>query len=382
MKDSSQAKDFVNLRQRVRPNGRVTLYLDICRGGKRSYEYLKLYLIPEKTRADKAANKETMRLAEAIKAQRVVEMQSRQFGVEYTDCSKVLFYDFIESLINRKEGTTKTSWQNCMAHLLRYEPNRSITFKDITPKWVQGFRDYLDSKAKQWDIDTRKRDVEPKPIGEGTKALMFQKLCSALNMAVKQGIINRNPSLNVDRFKEPESDREFLTLDELRTLTQTPPPDKEVARAFLFSCLTGLRWSDIVKLKWGDVQTMGDSTRIVFTQRKTGGLEYLDLNPQAVRIMGDKKNNHNLIFPDLMAVQHARINVTAWVKAAGINKHITFHCGRHTFAVMMLDAGVDLYTLSKLLGHKSIETTQIYAKILDKNKQAAVNRIPDIFGKS
>lgn len=382
MKDSSQAKDFVNLRQRVRPNGRVTLYLDICKDGKRSYEYLKLYLIPEKTRADKAANKETLRLAEAIKAQRVVEMQSRQFGVEYTDSSKVLFYDFIESLINRKEGTTKTSWQNCMAHLLRYEPNRSITFKDITPKWVQGFRDYLDTKAKQWDIDTRKRDVEPKPIGEGTKALMFQKLCSALNMAVKQGVINRNPSLNVDRFKEPESDREFLTLDELRKLTKTPPPDKEVARAFLFSCLTGLRWSDIVKLKWGDVQTMGESTRIVFTQRKTGGLEYLDLNPQAVELMGDKKNNDDLIFPDLMAVQHARINVTAWVKAAGINKHITFHCARHTFAVMMLDAGVDLYTLSKLLGHKSIETTQIYAKILDKNKQAAVNRIPDIFGKS
>lgn len=65
------------------------------------------------------------------------------------------------------------------------------------------------------------------------------------------------------------------------------------------------------------------------------------------------------------------------MKAAGIDKHITFHCGRHTFAVMMLDLGVDLYTVSKLLGHKSIETTQVYAKILDKNKQSAVDRIPD-----
>lgn len=247
---------------------------------------------------------------------------------------------------------------------------------------MQGFRDYLDIKAKQWDIDGRKREVEPKPLGEGTKALMFQKLCSALNTAVKMGIINHNPSLSVERFKEPESDREFLTVDELRRLTQTTPPNKEVARAFLFSCLTGLRWSDIVKLKWGDVQKMGESTRIVFTQQKTGGLEYLDLNPQAIELLGKRGGSKNLIFPDLMAVQQARINITAWVKAAGIDKHITFHCGRHTFAVMMLDAGVDLYTLSKLLGHKSIETTQVYAKILDKNKQAAVNRIPDIFGKS
>lgn len=382
MAEQLNIKDFVNLRQRKRPNGRIALYLDICKDGKRSYEYLKLYLVPEKTRIDKAANKETMRLAEAIKAQRVVEMQSRQFGVEYSDSSKVLFYDFIESLIDRKEGTTKTSWLNCMSHLLRYESDREISFKDITPKWVQGFRDYLDTQAKQWDIDGRKHEVEPKPISEGTKALMFQKICSALNIAVKQGIINRNPSLNVERFKEPESEREFLTIDELRKLTQTPAPDEKVGRAFLFSCLTGLRWSDIVKLTWGDVQKMGESTRIVFKQQKTGGLEYLDLNPQAVELLGRRSDDRDLVFPGLMAIQQARINVTAWVKSAGINKHITFHCARHTFAVMMLDLGVDLYTVSKLLGHKSIETTQIYAKILDKNKQAAVNRIPDIFGKS
>ena len=72
--------------------------------------------------------------------------------------------------------------------------------------------------------------------------------------------------------------------------------------------------------------------------------------------------------------------IQKWVYKAGINKKITFHCGRHTFAVMMLDLGADLYTVSKLLGHKLIGTTQIYAKVLDKNKQAAVSRIPSILG--
>lgn len=376
---SQSSKDFIYLRQRPRKNGMISLFLDKQINGKRVFEYLKLYLVPEKTKADKSANKETLKLAEAIKAQRVVEMQSRQFGLDIVDSSKVLFYDFIESLINRKEGTTKTSWKNCMAHLLRYEPDRSISFKEITPKWVQGFRDYLDFEAKQWDIDSRKRKVEPKPISQGTKALMFQKFCSALHLAVRQGIISGNPSAYVERFKEPESDREFLTIDELRQLTSTPPPDKEVARAFLFSCLTGLRWSDIVNLTWGNVQNYGDSPRIVFTQQKTGGHEYLDITPQAVDIIGERGKKDEKVFPNLTVVQTARINVTAWVNAAGIDKHITFHSGRHTFAIMMLDIGVDLYTVSKLLGHKSIETTQVYAKILDRNKQAAVNKIPSIF---
>ncbi len=123
---------------------------------------------------------------------------------------------------------------------------------------------------------------------------------------------------------------------------------------------------------------MGDSTRLVFRQKKTGSLEYLDINGQAAELMGERGEDEELVFPDLTVVQTARINVTAWVKAAGINKHITFHCGRHTFAVMMLELGTDLYTLSKLMGHRSLESTQVYAKILDKTKQAAVARIPDI----
>ena len=231
----------------------------------------------------------------------------------------------------------------------------------------------------QWDIDDRKRDVEPKPISQGTKALMFQKFCSVFNIAMREGIIRMNPAASVERFREPESDRQFLTLDEIRQLRQTPPPNEHLAQAFFFSCLTGLRWSDIVKLRWREVQEWHGATRIVFNQQKTGGLEYLDLNEQAAAMLGTRGKPAEHVFPALGPIQAARIGIAAWVKSAGINKHITFHCARHTFAVMMLDLGVDLYTLSKLMGHKNIETTQVYAKILDKNKIAAVNKIPKIF---
>lgn len=376
---AQKKKEIVYLRQRPRSNGNISLFLDTCRNGKRSNEYLKLYLVPERTREDKQKNKETLRIAEALRAKRVVEIQTKELGLDVPSHEDVLFVDFMNRLIDRKEGTTKKSWQHCLAHILRYEPDEYITFGDITPQWVRGFRDYLDTKAMQWDIDPRKRDVAPKPLSQGTKALMFQKFCTVFNVAMKEGIILRNPTAGVDRFKEPESEREFLTVEEIRKLRDTPPPNEELAKAFFFSCLTGLRWSDIVKLKWSEVQEMNGGIRIVFTQKKTGGLEYLDLNEQAVSMLGKRGAPERPVFPGLGPIQAARINVSAWVRSAGINKHITFHCARHTFAVMMLDIGVDLYTVSKLMGHKSIETTQVYAKILDKNKKAAIDRIPKIF---
>ncbi len=372
-------KEIVYLRQRPRKNGMVALYLDICRNGKRTNEYLKLYLVPEKTREDKQKNKETLQLAEAIRAKKVVEIQSKDFGIDVLPQNDAKFFDMMRRIIERKDGTTKTSWQNCLAHVLQYETDEQITFSEIRPQWVRGFREYLDTKAMQWAIDTRKRDVEPKPISQGTKALMFQKFCSVFNIAMREGIIKQNPTIGIERFKEPESEREFLTIEEVKKLRKTPPPNKDLAQAFFFSCLTGLRWSDIVKLKWSEVQEWKSGTRIVFTQKKTGGLEYLDLNSQAAAMLGTRGKPDDYVFPKLGPIQAARISIAAWVRSAGIDKHITFHCARHTFAVMMLDLGVDLYTVSKLLGHRSIETTQVYAKILDKNKKAAVERIPNIF---
>ena len=370
----------ITLRSRKRPSGKSALFLDITENGKRRMEYLKLYLTNGTSRADKAIDKETMRIAETIRSKRLIELQNRMAGIKNDIAGEVKILDFMQKIIDRKDGTTKTSWENCMAHIKRYEPNRELTFGDVGNSWVEGFREYLD-KTPAWSIDSRKRPskTDKGVIAQGTKALMFQKFCSVFNLAFRQGIISRNPTLSVEKFKESYAPREFLTLPELRILMKSPAPDEKVAKAFIFSCLTGMRWSDIVPLKWGDIEKLGTHYRIVFTQKKTGGLEYLDISDQAVRILGDRGADNELIFDGITTRQNARVNVTAWVKSAGIDKHITFHCGRHTFATMMLDLGVDLYTVSKLLGHKNIETTQVYAKILDKNKQAAIDRIPDLF---
>ena len=151
-----------------------------------------------------------------------------------------------------------------------------------------------------WSIDARKRDIVHKPLSQGTKALMFQKLCALLNIAVRENLISKNPAQNVERFKVRDSNREFLTVEELKQLRKTPPPNKPLAQAFFFSCLTGLRWSDIVKLTWNEIQEWHNGTRIVFTQKKTGGLEYLDINAQAADMLGRRGN------PDEKSISRTR----------------------------------------------------------------------------
>ncbi|MBQ2395254.1 MAG: integrase catalytic domain-containing protein, partial [Alistipes sp.] len=159
--------------------------------------------------------------------------------------------------------------------------------------------------------------------------------------------------------------------------TPIKPRHEEVRKAFLFSCLTGLRVSDIVAITWGQVSKVGTMTRITFKQKKTQGLQYLDINEQAAELMGEQRSATEHIF-HLHSLNLTNTQLRKWVQSAGISKHISFHSGRHTFAVMMLDLGADIYTVQKLLGHRNINTTQIYAKILDKNKQEAVQRIPKI----
>ena len=134
----------------------------------------------------------------------------------------------------------------------------------------------------------------------------------------------------------------------------------------------------MIRLTWGDVHQQGEFTRIIFKQKKTSGQEYLDITPQAEKYLGERGDPDDLIFVGFTYNSWTSLELQRWCLAAGMKKNLTFHCGRHTFAVLMLDLGADIYTVSKLLGHKELATTQIYAKVLDKNKQNAVSLIPNI----
>ena len=377
-------KDFVYLRQRPRANGLIALYLDICRNNKRTNEYLKLYLVPEHTKEDREKNRATLQLAQSIKAQRMVNIQNGEFGFKDSYAEQTLFFDYYRTLTEKRRGKESLgnwgNWLSCLKHLQLYEKRHNITFADITPKWVQGFHDYLENEAEAFATDKRKRK-DRRPLSQNSKQSYFNKLRACLNQAYEDRIIVHNPIRGIVGFKAEEGTRQYLTLEEVRKIAAADCEFPEIKRAFLFSCLTGLRRSDIIKLTWGEVQQQGEYVRLVFKQKKTGGQEYLDISQQAADLL-DLDNRGKAtqnVFGDIRYPSETNHAIKEWCLRAGIDKNITFHCGRHTFAVLMLDLGTDIYTVSKLLGHRELTTTQIYAKVLDKNKQAAVERIPNIF---
>lgn len=379
--------DPIRLRKRKLKDGRYTLYLDIYLKGERSYEYLHRYLVPETNRQAKEQNKQTLAFAEAVKAKRLVELQNGQYGFKQkSPAAEVKFFDYYRAMCEKRKGEESRgnwgNWFSCLKHLEIYERNHDITFDKITAKWVEGFKEYLDKQAVCWGANYVKCKKDKK-LSQNSKVSYFAKLRACLFQALDDGIIEKHPGRGIENFSAKDAQRMYLTLDELKKLAATPCLSEPVKTAFLFSCLTGLRRSDIEKMTWGEVYQQNGYTRIMFTQKKTREHEYLDITEQAAQLMGKRGLPTDKVFADFFTPSTTNHIIQNWVALAGIPKDITFHCGRHTFAVMMLDLGTDIYTVSKLLGHREIGTTQIYAKVLDKNKQAAVANIPDILsGKS
>lgn len=381
---TKRIKEPIRLRKRKLSDGNLSLYLDIYRNGKREYEFLKMYLVPERNKQDKEKNKDTMLLANSIKGKRILEIQAGEYGIKSNYAEDTLFFEYYKNMCEQRRGKEVGksrgnwgNWYSCMKHLEIYEKNYMITFAEITPKWVKGFKEYLENEATAWTNDYKKRQND-RPLSANTRVSYFNKLRACLNCAFKQRIIQYNPIIEIEGFKSEEGTRMYLTIEEVKKLVKQECEYPDLKRAFLFSCLTGLRRSDIINLTWEEIHNEKDFTRIIFKQKKTGGVEYLDINKQATELLGKEGEPNEHPFYNLHSIGWSNEIIRRWVLRAGIDKDITFHCGRHTFATMMLAIGTDIYTVSKLLGHREISTTQIYAKVLDKNKQAAVNRIPDI----
>ena len=150
-KNYGEIKRAYSLTSKAHSIGVDKPYLDIYLNGKQSYEYLKMYLVPERTRADKEKNKQTLLLADAIRAKRVVELRNGQYGFQSQFASNTRFFDYYRSLCEKRLGTESRgnwgNWYSCLHHLKKYEKRENITFSDITPEWVQGFKDYLENEA-------------------------------------------------------------------------------------------------------------------------------------------------------------------------------------------------------------------------------------------
>ena len=379
-----KAKEPVRIRFKQLQDGNQSIYFDIYRNGKRVYDFPKLYIVPEKTDTDKEKNRETLILANKIKAQKILELESNENGFIASNLKqKANFIDYIKALADRKKESgirgVHDNYSGLVNHLTRYKGN-TVTFKHITKEYCSGFNEYLKTAAN----GTYKKGIsETYPTGllsQGSQYNYSRILSVALNCAVQDGIIQSNPMKILTRFerpKLPESNREYLTVDEVKQLVKTPCVKPIVKQAFLFTCFSGLRFSDVKALKWGDIQTDNEGQKLIrYTQKKTGKNEYLQVSDEALKFLPDRNGskNNDIIFI-LSGNGYTNQALASWVLAAGIQKRVTFHVGRHTNATLLLSLGVPIETVSKLLGHSNIKTTQIYAKVIDKNKRAAVSKL-------
>lgn len=356
LKRNSKSKEPVRIRFKKLANGSVSVYLAINVNGRRTYDYLKLYLVPETDQAAKLQNKQTMEAVYAIKAQRILQITNGTAGIKKDLRNKMRLVDWLKIYQDRQVNKGKRGakrWVRTMIFVIEgYDGGKDATLADIDHQWLTDFMIYLMN-----DYVTYKKTK----LTNGTVDNYLRCLKAAFNVAVEEGIMPTNPMLALDRshLKGTTYEREFLSVEEVKKLIDTPCRRPDIKGAFLFSCFCGLRISDVRSLQWKHVVTTGEKMYLKITQFKTRRPLTIPLSRQAIKWMPERADagEDDYIFPPLSK------NMTVlddWAKEAGIKKHVTFHVSRHTFATMELTMGADIYTTSKLLGHTSVATTQIY----------------------
>lgn len=361
------------LRQRQKGD-KIHLYIDYYGNGERHTENLKMHLIPEPlsrklTKQEKDANRSVLELAKRIEIKRNADLMSGKFGLDNLTKLKSSFINYFKGL-KEKRKTSKgnyDNWDSALKHIINFTKMRDVTFEEANHKWLEKFKEYLQHEA---------RTPNGKPLSQNSQSSYFNKVRATFNQAKKEGIIVDNPVDRVSCISQGDTEREFLTQEELQILVHTECENQILKNAFLFSALTGLRWSDVQKLVWGQLMySENEGHYLRFTQQKTKRAETLHIPEQVLLLLGERRDSEEKLFPYLKYSAWHNLKLREWVLRAGISKTITFHCARHTYATMLLTNGNDLYTVSKMLGHKNIKTTQVYGRIIDSKKREAANSI-------
>lgn len=362
----------VKLREKKLKSGKRSLYLDIYQDGKRRYEFLKKLPKLDGSRRDK----ETLKLAENIRAKRQLELAYNEHDFRVPDKERTDFMAYFEKDRDTFKGSTRKQYDNVYKKIKAHAGDR-LEFRHIDAEFVEDFKGFL--------LDE---------LGNNTARTYFAMFKASLKRAVPK-IIPESPARHVKNISK-ENGKKISYLewdktkdyDEVRALAAAECPTEEVKAAFLFSCNTGLRYSDVKKLIWNEIR--GD--RIEFTQMKTSNVEYLPLNKHALAILRDRDNTRQRVF-NLPTNATANRQVKEWAKNAGLKRWmritdeqtgevlqpgLNYHMSRHTFAVAVLTHGGDIYTLKELLGHTSISSTEVYAKVINKTKHETVNKLPEL----
>lgn len=371
----------VKLREKAISGGRKSLYLDFyppivnqVTGELTRREFLGLYIVDNaKNALDKVQNKNVLQRAEQIRQIRENNLNKPEIYHEFEKAQLRLkelgeadFVAYFKKLADKRASSNHDNWMSAYNYLTAYA-GEHLPFSKVDEPFCEGFKEYL--------LTTKSVRSDKVKLAQNSAQSYFNKFKATLKQAFKDGFLPNNLNEKIAQIKTKETHRNFLTIEELNILVQKDCPNQLLKRAALFSALTGLRFSDIKKLKWDEVQVRDGNHYLHFEQQKTEGVEVLPISEQAASFMGNRGESKQEVFEGLTYSAYSNKHLYQWIGAAGITRDITFHCFRHTYATLQLTAGTDLYTVSKMLGHRDIKTTQIYAKIVDQKKQDATDKI-------
>lgn len=359
-------KHNVTLREKPISGGNLSLYLDLYRDGQRIYEFLKLY-IKEKPRSpeEREANKETLKLAESIRTKRESELNHTAHGQIAPTKQRVSFFAYADNYHTKytKKDIRMISGaiERFRAYTIESNPKikpDKLLFSQIDKNMITGFVEFLESHSK----------------GEGAHGY-YQRFKKILRNAIDNGVIARSPADGVKCNTVEGLRKDILSNEEISALAKTPCQNSIIKKAFIFSCCTGLRFCDIKELRFSNIDFA--TNKLTIDQQKTGKPVIVDLNTTAKNILTMGGVPEEKVF-NLPSFEGCTKTLKAWVKRAGINKKITWHCARHSFAVNLLtsDQRPDIKTVSSTLGHSSLRHTEKYTRVIDELKRAAVEALP------
>lgn len=369
----------ITLRKNKLKDNRISLYLDYySKNQPRKKEVLELYLKGNpRTKKEREENKATLNLAEHIRSKRLLLLQHEKHNFSHliaqqknTDTDIVSYFRTV--LNKNKLKSTSSVWNSSLYQITSFCKGDIVSLKSIDPEWIKSYKHYLLEEAI---CINENRGY----IARNSAQHYFEKLKFCFKQAVKDKLISENPFSDIKGISKEETFKEFLTVEELQQIAKSPCKNDLYKRAFLFGCSTGMRWGDIKKLKRRDIRySKTEGYSIFFHQEKTNGLDNLPIPDHAIDLLDNETNIEGLAFNGLVYTKFLNPILTDWIQKAGIEKTITFHCSRHTYATVQLTLGTDIYTVSKLLGHADLSTTQIYAKVINKTKIEAVSRMPKL----
>lgn len=354
-------KEPVRLRDKKLANGKLSLYLDFYYDGVREFEFLKLYLVAKpKDKQERQSNTAVLELAQRIKAKRTEELLTGALNLSSKAQGAVDFVQYWQAYIEQYTKADHRVLSACLNKFKAFLKDRHDTArlacKDLTPNFVLGFKDYLESKQ----------------TGDGPQTY-FTRFKKVVKHGMRENLFPTYPLPEKVKFKSGGMNKGVLSLDEVSKLANTHCGSDTIRRAFLFACNTGLRFGDLKALKWQDI----NGSELFVVQNKTKEVLRLKLNQNAFKLTGERGKPDSLVF-ELPSFEGSAKAIKNWVARAGIDKRITWHSARHSFATNILLLGYDIKTLSQLLGHTSIQHTQKYLSIADERKTQAVNALPEL----